>query len=309
MAKGKPNMSDPTTAIKKHTRRSIKFILSVTIISSIATLLTGCQQKLGLLSPRGIIAHDERTLFFDALALMLVVVLPVIIMSFAFAYRYRESHKTAHYRPDWSHNSFLELFWWGIPIVIIVALGILTWKKTHQLDPYRALNMPGKPLLVQAVALRWKWLFIYPEQNLATVNYVELPTNRPIEFWITADAPMSAFFIPRLGSQIYAMAGMRTRLHLYTSQPGVYEGLNTQFNGEGFSDMHFKAHVVNKKHFDQWVKQMKAPTQGAKKLTIPAYQQIVKPTIAAPPIFYASVQPGLFKRIMAQYTQPNKRLH
>lgn len=264
------------------------------------SIISGC--KYGMLSPRGIIASDERTLFFDALALMLIVVIPVIIMSFAFAFRYRDSHpKQGDYSPNWSHNHLLELLWWGIPMVIIIILGIIAWKKSHQLDPYRNLDVAGKPLVVQAVALRWKWLFIYPAQHIATLNYVTLPTKRPIEFQITADAPMSAFFIPRLGSQIYAMAGMRTRLHLYTTMPGVYEGLNSQYNGNGFSEMHFKAHVVSDTTFNKWVEYIKHPRHQEKVLNIAAYKQLELPTIAAPPKFYADVTPNLFHKIMMIY--------
>jgi cytochrome o ubiquinol oxidase subunit 2 len=253
-----------------------------------------------MLSPRGMIANDERKLFFDSLALMLIVVLPVIIMSIFFAVKYRNRPhlKNRDYRPNWSHNTLLEIFWWGIPIIIVTVLGIFVWNKSHSLDPYRKLNVKGKPIIIQAIALRWKWLFIYPTQHIATLNYVYLPANRPVEFQITADAPMSSFVIPRLGGQIYAMAGMRTRLHLYSSIPGTYEGLNAQYNGTGFSDMHFKAHVITEQNFTNWVKNSQGNSNS---LNVKIYKMLRKPTIAAPTQLYSSVYPDLFKKVMLVY--------
>jgi cytochrome o ubiquinol oxidase subunit 2 len=259
-----------------------------------------------VLNPKGSVANQERALLFDSMALMLIVVIPVIVMSFAFAKRYHASHKRPDYRPEWSHNFILEALWWGIPTIIIVILGVILWHKTHELDPYQRLDKPGKPILVEAVALRWKWLFIYPEQGIATVNYLALPVNRQVEFYITADAPMSSFEIPQLGGQIYAMGGMRTRLHYYPTSLGTFEGLNTQMNGNGFSEMHFKAHVVTSSHFAQWVGHMQ---HRQATLTLAEYKHLWQPTIAAPPRFYGHVIPNLFKRIMVQYHNPALQLH
>ena len=166
--------------------------------------------------------------------------------------------------------------------------------------------MPGKPLLIEAVALRWKWLFIYPKQNIATVNYITIPKDRQVQFWLTADAPMSAFFIPQLSSQLFAMAGMRTRLHIAATQLGLYEGLNTQYNGDGFSDMHFKVRVATKDNFQKWVKGVQHQQLA---LDIPEYQKIVKPYVVKHPIYYSQVRKGLFMRIMDQYMKPNMQLH
>lgn len=289
-------------------RTLIKRIFSLMCIGVLCSVfLSGCVGLHdGLLNPKGYVALQERKLFFDSIALMLIVVLPVIIMSFAFVWRYRSSHKTSDYQPNWAHNHLLETIWWLVPCIIIVFLGIMTWRSTHKLDPYRKLAIPGKPLLIQAVALRWKWLFIYPEQHIATVNYLEIPKDRQVEFWITADAPMSALFIPQLGSQIYAMAGMRTKLHLVGNTVGTYEGMNTQYNGAGFSDMRFKAHVVSPQLFTNWLVTMR---HARNRLSLRAYQQLVKPTIADPVKFYTAVQTHLFQRIMQQYTQPHMRLH
>ena len=270
--------------------------------------LSGCKLlHTGVLNPKGIVAHQERQLLFDAVALMLIVVIPVIIMSFAFAFRYRASHKTSEYKPTWSHSVLIECDCWGVPCVIIVILGIMTWKKTHSLDPYHPVaNVPGKPLLIEAVALPWKWLFIYPEQKVATVNYVEMPRGRQVEFYISSDnVPMSAFFIPQLGSQIYSMAGMRTRLHLVATEDGTYKGLDTQYNGAGFSEMHFKTNVVESADFDKWVTHVQ---QANSKLSFTEYRKLLKPSIAAPVMYFSAVEPNLFNRIMMQYMKPNMRL-
>ncbi len=233
--------------------------------------------------------------------------LPVIIMSFAFAFRYRAKNKRkGEYRPNWSHNPWLEAIWWVLPCIIVVVLGIITWKKTHALDPYKPLSVPGEKMVIQAVSLRWKWLFIYPKQNIATVNYIEIPKGKQVEFLITSEAPMSAFFIPQLGGQIFSMAGMRTRLHVIGDQLGTFQGMNTQYNGVGFSDMKFKVKVTSKQGFDNWVKTVK---QSQQSLTIPTYQKLVKPTVAAKVQYYSSVYPNLFTRIMDQFTKPNMRLH
>lgn len=263
--------------------------------------LSGCEgQMYGMLNPKGIITFQERKLFFDTLALMLIVVIPVIIMSFAFVYHYQVSHRIRDYKPNWSHSFFLEAIWWSIPCAIIVVLATLTWKSTHKLDPYN--RIPGyaeQPMIIQAIALPWKWLFIYPEQNIATVNYLAIPVNRQVEYWITADnVPMSAFFIPQIGSQIYAMAGMRTRLHLLGTHTGTFLGMNTMYNGDGFADMKFPVHVVDVKDMQQWISTVKnSPNQ----LTEATYSQLLNQSINDQPQFFSGVTNGLFDKVIATY--------
>lgn len=271
--------------------------------------LTGCKENfVGMLNPKGIIAFQERKLFFDTMALMLIVVLPVIIMSLAFVYHYQISHRITDYQPNWSHSFFLETIWWGVPCAIIVILAVITWRKTHELDPYRPI--PGQtdtPMLIEAIALPWKWLFIYPEQRIATVNYLEIPVGAQIHFYITADnVPMSAFFIPQLGSQIYAMAGMRTRLHLLANEIGTYQGLNTQYNGDGFSDMHFTVNVVSPEDMQKWIKEVKAsPNQ----LTEQAYTSLLVPTIKDQPKYFTNVSNHLFMQAMDVYMHTYGTIH
>lgn len=284
-------------------------IVLIALLCIGASTLIGCHgHVIGMLSPKGTITYAERKLFFNTLALMLIVVLPVIIMSFTFAYHYQVSHRVKDYKPNWSHSYFLESLWWGIPCVIILILAILTWKKTHELDPYQKIaGYNQKPLLIQAIALPWKWLFIYPDQNVATVNYVVVPVGEQVEYWITTDnVPMSAFFIPQLGSQIYAMAGMRTRLHLVATQPGVYEGLNTQFNGEGFSDMHFSVYAVTSDKMQQWFINMK---NSSHHLDEAAYSQLLNPSISERPQSYWGVTPDLFQHVIDIYMNSFGTVH
>jgi cytochrome o ubiquinol oxidase subunit 2 len=271
------------------------------LLSIIMLSLQGCElNSVGILNPKGIIAYHERKLFFDTLALMLIVVLPVIVMSLAFVYHYQASHRIRDYAPNWSHSYFLESIWWGIPCAIIVILAVITWKKTHELDPYQPIaGATQPPLVIQAIALPWKWLFIYPEQNIATINYLELPVGRPVEFMMTTDnVPMSALFIAQLGSQIYAMAGMRTRLNLMASSTGEFFGQNTQYNGGGFSDMNFPVHAVTPEEMQTWINSVKQSKQA---LSAAVYQQLLVPSKADKPAYYAGVEPALFDNVIHLY--------
>lgn len=287
--------------------RKALLVFSLLLLTSVT--LSGCASvNIGLLNPKGIVALEERKLLFDTLALMLIVVLPVIVMSFTFVYHYQASHRVKDYKPNWAHSYFLESLWWGIPCAIIVLLAIITFKKTHQLDPYKRITTQTQaPLLIQAIALPWKWLFIYPEQNIATINYVEIPLNREVEFWMTTDnVPMSALFIPQLGSQIYAMAGGRTRLHLVGNQIGVFDGMNTQFNGDGFSDMRFAVHVVDDATMQQWVTTTQASTT---QLNDQTYRNLLNPSINDQPKFFAGVVPNLFDSVINLYMSTYGTLH
>jgi len=289
----------------KYLARFILFLLAIVALFS----LVGCKEHfIGVLNPKGVIAYQERKLFFDTLALMLIVVLPVIIMSFTFIYHYQISHRITDYKPEWSHSYFLEALWWGIPCVIILILGIMTWKTTHELDPYRTIaGHDQPPMLIEVIALPWKWLFIYPEQGIATINYLEIPVGQQIEYWMTTDnVPMSAFFVPQLGSQIYTMAGMRTRLHLVANEVGIYEGMNTQYNGNGFSDMHFSVHVVQPDEMQNWIAQVK---KSSNHLTNSDYMDLLKPSINDLPKYYEGIEPSLFDNVIQLYMHSNGNAH
>lgn len=284
------------------------FIQKKIALRSILTAIftSCCCYADGILNPKGIIATDERKLLFDAISLMLIIVIPVISMSFVFAYRFRSTKRRGEYKPDWHDDILLETFWWAIPGLIILILSILVWKKTHSLDPYQEIKVEAEKETIEVVALSWKWLFLYPKEGVATINDLHIPVNKQVEFHITADAPMSSFAIPQLVGQIYAMAGMRTRLHMYTENIGVYEGLNTQLNGEGYSQMHFKTHVVSNDDFNIWVYKNKLSN---KPLTLSKYAGLYKPSIAAPPVYFSSYPNNLFMDIIKQYNKKNSWLH
>ena len=258
--------------------------------------LGGC--NIELLHPQGSIGQQEKMLILIALGLMLLVVIPVIGLTLFFAWRYRASNLRSNYAPKWSHSTAIEAVVWTIPCLIVAFLAVLIWGTTHTLDPYRPLPSTAAPVRVEVVALDWKWLFIYPDYGVASVNRLEIPADRPIDFKLTSQSMMNSFFIPELGSQIYAMAGMQTQLHLIADHPGTYPGLSSSFSGPGFSDMHFEAVATDEHGFDQWVQQAKASFQTLDKAT---YQALAKPSSKDPVRVYARVAPGLFDEIVDQY--------
>lgn len=268
-----------------------------------ALLLTGCSvEHMGVLDPKGTIAVDERLLLFTAVGLMLLVVIPVILLNFIFAWKYRASNTKAKYSPDFAHSTILEIVWWTIPIIIIAILATITWITSHRYDPYRPLdNTKVKPLVIQVVALNWKWLFIYPEQNIATVNFVQMPENVPVRFFITADAPMNSFQIPQLAGQIYAMPGMQTELNVMGTEDGDYPGFSANYSGVGFSGMTFTARVSSQKDFDEWVKKSQHTKQ---KLSKDVYEQLAQPSENNPVAYYAPVSPDLFNYVIMKYMMP-----
>lgn len=274
------------------------------LLLGMTLLLNGCQMT--LLDPKGLIAAQEKNLLIDVLLLMLIVVIPVIIMSFVFAWRYRAKNKhTAKYSPNWSHSNTIEAICWAVPCIIIGILATMTWITSHTLDPYRPLASKKQPLIIQAVALDWRWLFIYPKQNIATMNVVEFPVDQPIRFLITADAPMNSLAIPRLAGQIYAMAGMRTKLNLIANEKGSYYGMSTNFSGDGFSNMHFQAKVTSKEQFKKWVQTVQ---RSPKTLTMTAYKKLALPSQDTSVIYFSSPAKNLFNSIIGKYMGPQKKL-
>ncbi len=247
-------------------------------------------QNIAILNPQGVIANQQKDLILFTLLLSAVVVVPVFIMLAAFAWRYREGNHKAAYTPDVEGNRWLETIWWGIPIVIIGILSVVTWVTTHQLDPYKPIASNVPPLKVQVVALQWKWLFIYPEQKIATVN----------ELMIPAGTPISAFWIPSLGSQTYAMTGMSSKLSLMADGPGTFYGTNSNINGKGYADMNFKAIAVKPRDFNMWVKAFNdLPKHDHIDLT--SYKKIVKPSTDNPVAYYHLHSEHLYTEIINQY--------
>lgn len=207
-----------------------------------------------VLQPAGAVAKSEKSLLIFAFSIMMLVVIPVFIMLGMFAWKYRAGNdKKVDYRPEWHEHKLLEAAWWGIPILIILILGTTAWITAHTLDPYRKLDSKTAPINVQVVALEWKWLFIYPDLGVASVNELPVPVNTPVHFTITADAPMSAFWVPALGTQIYAMSGMSSQLNLIADHAGTFTGYNTNINGEGYAKMKFKVYAKSDKDFSSWI--------------------------------------------------------
>ena len=233
-------------------------ILAVLSLSTMAALLTGCGGDLVLLNSKGPVAAGQSNLMMTAIYLMLLVVIPSAIMALWFGWKYRASNKDADYQPTWSHSTAIEIVVWGIPVIIICILAWLTWWGSHKYDPYRPLESEKAPLTVQVIAEQFKWIFIYPEQNIATVNELRFPEQTPVSLRLTSNFTMNSFFIPALSGQIYAMAGMQTHLNILADNTGEFRGFSSNYSGYGFSQMRFKAHSVTQADFEQWVAAVKA---------------------------------------------------
>jgi cytochrome o ubiquinol oxidase subunit II len=272
------------------------------LIVMITLMLSGCDS--GALAPKGKIAAEELKLIVFSAELILLVVIPVIFMAFWFAWRYREGNN-AKYTPEWKHSTLLEIIWWTIPCIIILILGTVTWKTTHSLDPYKPLESQIKPVTVEVVSLDWKWLFIYPEYKIATVNYLKIPAGTPIDFRITAASPMNSFIIPQLGGQIYAMTGMTTQLHLIADAPGIYRGLATNYTGVGFAGMHFDTEATSSEDFLSWVKKVQSMPDRLTSATF--WERLMPKSIDAPVSYFAQVDDGLFDEIVMHYMMPSSK--
>jgi len=249
------------------------------------------------LDPQGPVASAERLLLINSTAIMLVVVVPVILATLGFAWWYRSSNPRAFRRPDVAYEGRIEFVTWSIPALTVILLGGVIWIGSHQLDPRAPIKANAPPLEVEVVALDWKWLFIYPDQNLATVNELVIPTGRPLQFRLTSATVMNSFFIPQLGSQIYTMGGMITHLNLLADKPGEYPGLSAMFSGDGFSGMHFMVKAMTPQAFESWVGQARGSGSA---LDDASYAALAKPSQDVTPVTYGSVVPRLFERIVEE---------
>lgn len=280
----------------------IRYLCKIAFAAAVLSL-TGC--KGGILDPKGQIGMDEMSLIIISTLLMLLVVLPVIGMTLYFAWKYRAGRNET-YDPKWSHSTRIEATVWTVPIIIVAILGVITWQSTQDLDPYKPLENKGKHLTVEVVSLNWKWLFIYPEQGIATVNELVFPANVPVEYKITSQSTMNSFFIPQLGSQIYSMAGMETQLHLIADEPGTFDGFSANYSGAGFTGMEFKAIATpTQDDFDAWVAKVKHDGGALNKQT---YAKLVEPSEEHPVEYFGNVSEGLFHSIVMQYMQSHGKL-
>jgi cytochrome o ubiquinol oxidase subunit 2 len=271
--------------------------LGYSALTASILLLSGCEG--GVLDPKGQVGIDEKYLIVVATVLMLLVVIPVIGMTLYFAWRYREGREHEIYDPKWAHSTKIEVVVWLIPIVIIAILGTLTWYSTQELDPYKPLDHEHEPITIQVVSLNWKWLFIYPEQGIATVNEVVFPKDVPVEFKITSDTTMNSFFIPQLGSQIYSMAGMTTRLNLIANEAGEFDGISANYSGAGFTGMKFKAIAKDSEQdFEKWVSAVK---HSPATLNDNSYAQLAKHSENNPVSYYGSVDSQMFQHVVMQF--------
>jgi cytochrome o ubiquinol oxidase subunit 2 len=262
-------------------------------------VISGCNR--GILDPVGPVAHAEKMILINSTAIMLAIIIPTMIATIAIAFWFRRGNTKAEYRPNWEYSGAIELVVWSIPAMTIMLLGGIAWIGSHDLEPSKALDSPNKPINVQVVSLDWKWLFIYPDQGVATVNQLVVPVGTPVNFQLTSATVWNVFFVPQMGTMIYTMPRMTTRLNLQADRPGVYDGLSAHFSGDGFPGMQFKAEVLPPDQFAMWA-------QGARGqgpvLDGRGYAELYKPTSYVKPMTYGAVAPGLFDAIVANRAPP-----
>jgi cytochrome o ubiquinol oxidase subunit II len=262
--------------------------------------LAGCEQLI-VLDPKGVVASGTSTLLIDSFIIMLPIVVPTILAALVFGWWYRSSNRRADFQPSFVESGKIEIVTWSIPLLTIMLLGSVAWIGSHDLDPAKPLSNE-KPLNVQVVSLDWKWLFIYPDQDVASVNRLVIPTGVPIHFTLTSASVMNAFFVPELGSMIYTMNGMATQLNLQAHAPGAFLGFSAMFSGNGFADMHFKTEAVPKADFDAWANA--TGNSGGPTLSSQAYEGLAVQSTNVAPFTYSSIEPGLFDKIVMQELPP-----
>jgi len=278
---------------------------SIALIAVISVaLLGGCTE--GVLDPKGPIAAAERQILFNALGIMLAIVIPTILATLGVAAWFRASNRRARYRPDFEYSERLEVLVWAIPAMTVILVGGVAWVGAHDLDPRAPIVSATRPVRVQVVSLDWKWLFIYPDEGVATVNQLTIPVDTPVNFELTSSGVMNSFFVPQLGSQIYTMAGMVTRVHLQADHPGTYRGLSAQFSGEGFADMRFNVDAVPADDFARWVD---AARNAGAALDTQTFADLAKPSKAVAPITYRAVASNLFEDIVGTAMRPDVAAH
>lgn len=282
------------------------FKVALAIVSVVTLVFFGWlfSTDMVLFDPKGPIGEAQESLIIISVLLMAIIIVPVLLMSVYFPYKYRHTNKEAEYKPNWEHSAKIEVVVWAVPCLIILALGWLTYKTSFSLDPREEIVSDKDPMTIQVVAMNWKWLFIYPEHQIATVNEVAFPVDQPVRFVVTSDTTMNSFFIPQLGSQVYAMAGMENRLNLMATEQGSYRGISANYSGFGFANMRFQAHVKDDAGFDQWVEKVKTSESKLNDdsydwLTANAKEQIKTPH---PVTYFASVDPLRFKDIIEKHS-------
>jgi cytochrome o ubiquinol oxidase subunit II len=275
----------------------MRYVLLALVLTG-AAVLGGCNE--GVLDPKGPIAVANRQILLNSLGIMLAIVIPVIVATLGVAFWFRASNNRARYRPDFEYSGRLEMLVWSIPAMTVFLVGGVAWVGAHDVSPRKPIDSTVKPLRIQVASLDWKWLFIYPDQGVASVNRLTIPVGTPISLELTSSGVMNSFFVPQLGSQIYTMAGMITHLNLQADQAGTYRGFSAQFSGEGFSDMHFDAEAVTNEKFARW---LDAVHSAGPELDAKTYADLAKPSSTVTPFTYRSVAPDLFGRISVSEMQ------
>jgi cytochrome o ubiquinol oxidase subunit 2 len=278
----------------------MRYTAPALVFTSAATL-GGCSE--GVLNPQGPIAFAERQILFNSLGIMLAIVIPTIIATLGVAFWFRASNRRAVYMPEFTYSGRLEMIVWSIPAMTVLLVGGVAWVGAHDLDPRKAITSAVKPVNVQVVSLDWKWLFIYPDEGIASVNRLTVPVGTPISFELTSSGVMNSFFVPQLGGQIYTMSGMATRVQLQADHPGTYPGLSAQFSGDGFADMRFTVDAMPADEFAGWVTATRSmgPTLDAG-----TYADLAKPSERVAPFTYRAIASDLFNRIVMSGTTPDE---
>jgi cytochrome o ubiquinol oxidase subunit 2 len=279
----------------------IASLIGLAIVGILFAVTAG--REIPVLDTKGMIADKERDLIYITFALGMFVVIPVFVMLFSIAWKYRATNKRAKYEPETDGNTKLEALWWGIPILIIFVLAIITAISTHALDPYKKLESNVQPVKIQVISLNWKWLFIYPDQEIATVNYVNIPKDTPIDFELTSDAPMNSFWIPALAGQVYSMAGMTTQLHLMADSTGTFNGSSSNISGDGYADMTFKVNALSETNFKTWAAE-RYSSNAIPLLTQSSYEELVKPSHKNPEKTYLLSDTNLYNKVVMKYMSP-----
>jgi cytochrome o ubiquinol oxidase subunit II len=283
----------------RQARLPMRGVLQTLAYALIAFGVSACD--IGVLAPRGPIAQADKMILTDSLVIMLAIVVPTILATLGFAWWYRASNTRARHLPDWSSSGRVELVVWAIPAMVIILLGGVTWIGSHRLDPAQPLASDAPALDIQVVSLDWKWLFIYPQQQVASINELVVPAGVPLHFSLTSASVMNAFFVPQLGSMIYTMNGMTTQLYLRADVPGTFQGLSAHYSGEGFSDMHFEVRALSALDFAAWIESSRA---AGKRLDVARYGQLNKQSSAEPVATFGGVDTDLFEDIVTQKLAP-----
>ncbi len=287
------------SSMKSGEKGSLGRTLRAAALTGVALALSGCQSL--LLNPQGPVGAAQKTILINSLAIMLAIVVPTILATLAFAWWFRAGNARAHRRPDWAYSGRLEFVTWAIPVLVILFLGGIAWIGSHDLDPARPLDSGEKAIEVQVVSLDWKWLFIYPDHGVASVNRLVVPAGVPVHFSLTSASVMNAFFVPQLGSMIYTMNGMTTHLNLQADRPGTFHGLSSHFSGDGFAGMHFRVEALPREGFEGWVRSTRETGDA---LDRQRYEALAKQTIADPPTTFRAVDPHLFHEVVMQRIPP-----